>query len=655
MVVKVDKMKRFKIIILSICSLGILAMFFYVSLYLFAYLAPKLNITSANSYYFYDDNEKLFTGNSTKDWISLDKISPNVINATLAVEDKHFYEHKGFDFPRIIKSIYTNIVNRNTLVGASTITQQYARNLFLNFDKKWKRKIDEAWLTIRLETHYKKDEILEGYLNTINYGGVFGIENAAQYYFNKSAENLNLAEATILVGIPKSPSNYSPLENEEAAKNRQNVILEAMVKNGYITKEEKELTLETKLVYYGKASDKHLSTLMYYQDAVIDELKNINVLPNSFLETGGLKIYTNLNLDTQKSMEDNMETNITDEKLQIASVAVEPKTGKILALIGGRDYSKSQYNRAVQSKRQVGSAMKPILYYAALENGFTSSTTFKSSKTTFVFSEDERYSPQNFGDSYPNREISLATALAYSDNIYAVKTNLFLGEEVLVETAKKIGIKENLEAIPSLALGTEEINILEMMKAYSAFASGGLEVNPHLIERVEDMNGNVLYEYEYKEKQALNEAYVYILNELLSNTSSKNFITYAYPTCYNIAYKMSNKYAIKTGTTDTDLLVFGYNPDILVGIWAGYDDNEIVVADESSQIKNMWVDTVEAYLKDKETAWYEMPEDVIGTLADPVTGEVKNASGGVMLYYIKGTEPFLDKLNFEDVISELKE
>lgn len=642
------KILKNSILITSIFALVFLI--FYVGIYIYAKTWPKLDISTANSFYLYDNESHLFTGGNSNDWISLDQISENMINATISVEDKNFYSHKGFDFPRIVKALYINLTNGKTLQGASTISQQYAKNLFLDFDKTWNRKIDEAWLTVRLEAYYSKNEILEGYLNTINYGGIFGIENASHYYFNKSASELSLAEATILAGIPKYPSLYSPLVNEKAAKERQLLILNSMVKNKYITEEEKDEAYNTKLEYYGIEERNNLSTLMYYQDAVIDELKNIDSIPSSFLATGGLKVYTALDIELQKNMEQNMKNDITNENLEIASVAIEPNTGKILALIGGKDYSKSQFNRATNSKRQVGSTMKPILYYAALENGFTSSTKFNSTKTTFVFSENKTYSPQNFGNQYPNKEISLAAALAYSDNIYAVKTNLFLGEDILVDTAKKLGIKSNLEAIPSLALGTEEINIMEMMQAYGAFANNGYKITPHLIERVEDMNGNVLYEYKTQEEQILNKNSVFILNELLTNSYSSDFIDYSYPTCYNIAYKMTHKYAVKTGTTDTDLLIFGYNPDLLIGIWSGYDDNSKVDSKESAGIKNMWIDSMEFYLKDKENTWYEIPDNVVGVLVDPISGEITTNDKKTLLYYLKGTEPYLNELKLEDLL-----
>ena len=603
-------------------------------------MSPKLSINSANGYYLYDKDKKLFTGNNDE-WINLDNISTDLINATLAIEDKNFYKHMGFDYLRIVKAFGTNIVSGKTVQGASTITQQYAKNLFLDFDKKWSRKIEEAWLTIRLEVHYSKDEILEGYLNTINYGGVYGIENASKYYFNKSSKDLTLSEASMLAGIPKSPANYAPTVNEKKAKKRQRLILNAMVDRGYITDKEADEAYDTELEYLGIENENNSSTLMYYQDAVIKELKSLKQIPSSFLKTGGLKIYTSLDLEAQNIIDSTIKKHMKDTKLETAIVVMNPKTGEILGIAGGKDYNKSQFNRVTDSKRQVGSTMKPFLYYSALENGFTSTTTFTSEKTTFTFSGNKTYSPKNYNDVYANKPITLAAALSYSDNVFAVKTHLFLGEKELVDFSKRVGITSKLEELPSLALGTEEINILEMMEGYSTFASGGYKIEPHFITKVEDMNGNVLYKYKNEEELILNKNTTFILNELLSNCYNKNLIDYNYPTCFNIAPKITKKYSIKTGTTDTDHLIFGYNPDLLIGGWIGYDDNTNTVDKDGTTLKNMWVEIMEGYLKEKEESWYEQPNNVVGVLVNPITGEAatKDTKNSTIMYYIKGTEP----------------
>ena len=642
-----------KLLAKIIISCIILFCLFYIGLLIYAKVSDKLSISGANTFYIYDKDNKLFSGNS--DVLTLEDISPYLINATIAIEDKNFYNHTGFDIFRIIKALFINFTNGKTLQGASTITQQYAKNLFLDFDRKWSRKIEEALLTLRLEAHYSKDEILSGYLNTINYGGVFGIDNASKYYFGKSAKNLTLAEASILAGIPKSPSNYSPISNYEAAKERQFLILDAMVKNGYITEEEKNNAYQTELVFIGSNSEDNISSLMYYEDAVLKELKNLNSIPKSFLETGGLRIYTNLDMDAQKLMDTTIKKYLSDSKLQIASVLMDPNTGKILAIAGGKDYSLSEFNRVTSSSRQVGSTMKPFLYYAALENGFTASTAFTSEKTTFTFSNNKTYSPTNYGDNYANSPISMGAAIAYSDNIYAVKTHLFLGEDTLVEMAKRLGITAPLEENPSLALGTNEINILEMMKAYSTFASGGYQIEPHFITKVEDVSGNVLYERKEKKDLILNESIVYILNNLLKNSYNEELIDYTYPTCMGIALKLTKDYAIKTGTTNTDHLIFGYNQNAILGIWMGYDDNSDTLVKDGNTMKNIWTDIMEEHLRDKENNWYEKPNNVVGVLVNPITGEIAtDYNKSSTFYYIKGTQPLFDE-NLDDILPTLKE
>lgn len=624
----------------------------YVSLYVYAKFDNKISIKSANSFYMYDNNNEIF--NKEDNWVSIKEISPNLINATISIEDKHFYNHVGFDYLRIMKAMTVNIKNMKNLEGASTITQQLAKNLFLDFDKTWERKIEEAWLTIKLESNFTKNEILEGYLNTINYGGVFGIENASIYYFGKSAKDLNLAEASILAGIPKSPSYYSPITNYNNAKMRQKIILNAMVNNKFINESEKEKAISEKLNIVGKYEKNNSNTLMYYQDAVIKELNSIKSIPKSFIKTGGLKIYTNLDLNTQIDLENNIEKYLkNDQDLQVASVMVNPNDGKIIALIGGRNYKKSEFNRAIESKRQVGSTLKPFLYYSALENGFTASTTFNSSKTTFVFSNDEKYSPKNYGDIYANKDITMAAALAYSDNIYAVKTHLFLGENNLVNMLNRIGITSNLSPVPSLALGTSEINIIDMTSSYSVFANNGYKIKPHLIEKIVDMNGKVLYKFNEEKKLILNQSTTYIMNELLSNCYNNVFVDYNYPTCINIASKVSNKYAIKTGTTDTDHLIFGYNPEIVLGIWSGYDNNDDTYPEVSTNIKLAWIDTIENYFKKNKATWYKKPDNIVGVPVNPITGEL-NTNKNTILYYIKGTEPTTNN-ELDEFIPTLKE
>lgn len=641
---KIFKLLRLNFLLLILLCGGI---FIYIK------TSPKPEIYSANNLVLYDSEENVFfQGNESKEWISLDEISDYLIKATIYTEDKNFYKHFGFDFFRILKASYINITSGKTMQGASTITQQYAKNLFLDFDKTWKRKWDEMWYTMKIEANYSKDEILEGYLNTINYGhGMYGIENASKFYFNKSAKDLDLAEASILTGIPKSPANYSPIVNLDLAKKRQLTILELMVKNKVITEEEKNEAYNEELVFSGVDNNEELSTIMYYQDAVLKELKDIDSIPLSYSDSKGLKIYTNLDIKAQQSLEKNIkETLPEDSKIETSAVMMNPNTGGIIALVGGRDYNKSSYNRAIESRRQVGSTMKPYLYYAALENGFTSSSAFTSEKTTFTFNNQDDYAPNNYNNTYGNKPISMGTAIAYSENIYAVKTHLFLGGDALINVARRVGITAKLENVPSLPLGTNEISIIEMAAGYSAFANLGYKVKTHLIEKVVDAKGNVLYEADDSKELVLNSSIVFILNNLLTATYDPDYIDYNYPTAITLASKLTHKYGLKSGTTNSDNWNIGFNRDIVTAVWIGYDDNKSLSTSEYKYAQNIWFKTTEAYEAGKPEAWYEMPSNISAMFVEPISGKpvTDNSTKKKLMYFIKGTEPSSTDQTFDE-------
>ena len=611
-------------------------------LYIYAYMSPKLDLKTSGSLYLYDNkNELIYQGSRSNEWATIEDINTNLLNAVIAIEDKNFYKHHGFDYLRIAKAMSINIKNKSIVQGASTISQQYIKNLYLDFNQTWKRKIEEAFLTLELEVHYDKDEILEGYLNTINYGqGNMGIVNAASYYFNKKPKDLTLEEAIILAGIPKNPSGYNPVTNYDAAIKRAWVVAKAMLNNNYITQSEYDNLFKDKINIFGEAKNNNLQMLMYYQDAVLNELNDIKEIPTSLIDAGGLKIYTTLDLELQKNMENYILENKSDDEVQVASVVINPQTGAVRALTGGMNYAKSQYNRALSSKRQVGSTMKPFLYYAALENNMTMSSTFSSEATTFNLANGKTYSPQNAGNIYANKEITMATALALSDNIYAVKTNLFLGVDKMIDVAKRAGIKADLASVASLPLGTSEINMLDYANGYNTLASGGYKKDLYFIAKIEDMDGNVLYEHKEKKDLVLNPNYTYILNEMLNSTTNSAFIDYTTPTALNIASNLSNKYAIKTGSTNTDYWIVGYNPDSLVMMWSGYDDNKDVSSKIRNSTKKIWANIIEDSLKDVETNWYETPKNIVAIPLDAVTGKVTNDSNkAVLYYYVKGSEP----------------
>lgn len=633
-------MKHIKNLFKISIFLFISALVIIIGIYVYSYFMPAMSLNSANSYYLYDNKDNVvYQGSNKSAWVSLKEIDPKFLNYIISIEDQHFYHHLGFDIPRILKTLFTNIKSGKILAGASSISQQYVKNLYLTFDQTWERKIEEAFLTIKLETHYSKDEILEGYLNTIYFGeGVYGIKNAANYYFNKEPNDLTDEEAIILAGIPKSPNNYNPISNMEACMKRVNVVKSVLKENGTITDDTYNNLNFDNLNLYGKKSTNNLNTLMYYQDAVMDELSKITSIPEKLINSGGIRIYTNLDLDTQKAMDEEIETKTLDDDNQVAGIVVNPRNGKVVALAGGKNYSKSQYNRVLKSKRQVGSTIKPFLYYAALNSGMTEASTFKSEKTSFVFQENKVYNPTNYGNKYANKDISMALALAYSDNIYAVKTHLFLGENTLVDTLKTCGLKETLAPNPSLALGASEINMLDYATAYTTLASNGYKRELYFINKIEDVDGNVLYIHKNKEEKVLNDDALYILNEMMRNTYNYNYVDYNSPTVIYLNGKLNQKYALKSGTTDNDYWISGYNNNVLSIFWAGNDQNEDTPKAYSKIIKDIWLRSVNAFTEDIiDDEWYSLPKNVIAIPVNPKTGKYA-AKSKELFYFIDGTQ-----------------
>ena len=617
-----------------------------LSLYAYAFITPKFNINTSKSITYYNKyGNDLFQEREKNDYVELSNINDYVKNAIVSIEDKNFYNHKGFDYLRIAKAMFVNIKSKKIKEGASTISQQYIKNLYLTFDKTWERKIQEALLTLELETHYSKNEILEGYLNTIDFGaGNYGIKEASKYYFNKEPKDLTLAEASIIVGIPKNPSYYNPVTHYKNAKDRQKDVLSSMVKNKLITTDDMNKAYDEELKFYGKNDKVELSSIYYYKDAVLKELSNIKEIPSSLLDMEGLKIYTNLDKDVQKNLENNVDREMKDTTLQVASVVIMPTNGKIVALIGGKDYSVSQYNRAYSSKRQVGSTIKPFLYYSALENGFTPSSTFLSERTTFNLG-DTMYSPRNAGNIYANKNISMLSAIAYSDNIYAMKTHLFLGTDMLSKTIKRVGIKTEVKENASSALGTTEINMIDFSNGFITLANEGKHESPHLIEKVTDNTGKILYEYKYNEDYVLNKKYVYILNNLLTSTYNYSLINYTSPTLVSIGNELKGKYAAKSGSTSTDYWTVGYNKDYLMIVWAGNDDNTDVKSKDSKITKKIWAKTITS-IKDNKNEWYDIPKGITAASINSISGDPN--SNGFVCYYEKGSEPTYD-LNFSNI------
>ncbi|RZT21132.1 transglycosylase domain-containing protein [Fictibacillus sp. BK138] len=623
---------------------------------------PALLVPQTTIMYAADGSKmgEINNGGQNRYWLPLKKIDKDVINATISIEDKSFYKHNGFDFKRIAGALLADIKAGSKVQGASTITQQYARNLFLTHDKTWRRKFQEAFYTLRLEMSYSKDEILEGYLNTIYYGhGSYGIQSASRYYFGKNAEDLTLAESSMLAGIPKGPSYYSPILHEENAKKRQEIILTSMAEDGSIKKGKIKDAVSEKLSYVQEEDEEVATVAPYFQDAVMRTLKKeLNINTNS-IQFGGLRIYTTLDPHMQEVAEHTIENRIIDNShIQTALVAMDPRSGDVKALVGGRDFEKSSFNRALQARRAPGSTFKPFLYYTALEHGYTASTPIKSEPTTFAMADGvTNYKPKNFKNRYANDFITMAQALALSDNIYAVKTNLYLGPDKLVKTAKKFGIKSELAGIPSLALGSKAVGVLELTNAYGVFANGGKKTDPVFITKITDSKGEVLYQHKYESEQVIDENKAFVMTDLLAGTFDEKLNDYTSVTGSSINHYLTRPMAGKSGSTPNDSWMVGYAPQLVTGVWVGYDNNEeLHDVNDTGYSKRIWAYFMEGALKNKQILSFEQPEGVTAVTINPQNGKLATESCPVtrISYYEKGTEPveFCDE---HGVSKEIKE
>ncbi|KZZ83793.1 transglycosylase domain-containing protein [Bacillus sp. SJS] len=609
---------------------------------------PSLNVPQS-TILFASDHSKLGETHygEKRYWTNLEDISPYAVKATLSIEDRHYFEHHGFDFKRIAGAALADLKAMAKIQGASTITQQYARNLYLSHDKTWTRKLTEAFYTVRLEVNYSKDEILEGYLNTIYYGhGAYGIEAASKTYFGKSAKELTLAEASMLAGIPKGPSQYSPFLNEKRAKERQKLILSSLVSAGAIKREQAVSAEREPLIYAGPKPEEEAKTdAPYFYDQALKETARLLGVEQGALSTRGLKIYTTLDPVLQQKAEKQVKDVIDpDSAIQTGLISIDPKTGAVRALAGGRDYDKSPFNRVTQAFRQPGSTIKPFLYYAAIQNGFTPSTLMVSKPTVFEYdSGKSTYKPSNYNDYYANGPITLAQAIALSDNIYAVKTHLFIGPEKLAETARAAGITSKLPELPSLALGTAPARLEEMVNAYGILANGGKRIRPVYVTRIEDATGNVLYEGKPAAgKQVLDEKAAFVTTQLMTGMFDTKLNAYTSVTGDKITKNLTRTYAGKSGSTQTDSWMIGYSPDLVTGVWTGYDrDKALEQVEERSYAKKIWAGFMEDALRGKPLKEFKPPEGVTGVYINPETGKLAGPGCPVkrFVYYLAGTEP----------------
>ncbi|MDK1001621.1 transglycosylase domain-containing protein [Bacillus subtilis] len=608
--------------------------------------APSVQVPQSTILYASDGSKLGETNYGEKRyWVPLKDMNPTIVKATVAIEDQNFYDHHGFDYKRMAGAALADLKAFAKVQGASTITQQYARNLYLEHDKTWKRKWNEAFYTIRLEQNYSKDEILEGYLNTIYYGhGAYGIEAASRLYFGKHAKNLTDAEAALLAGIPKGPSGYSPYVNETKAKERQKTIVRMMEKQQMISQKKADELIKEPLSYQPLNKQVSKRKAPYFYDNAMRELEKNLGMTREQIETSGLNVYTTVDKRMQRIAEETItETVNAGSDIQVGFSAIDPRTGNVLALVGGRDYQKSPFDRTTQAKRQPASTIKPLLYYKAIQSGFTPVTLMKSEETEFqIDAKGETYSPSNYNGYYANKPITLLQALALSDNIYAVKTHLFLGTNKLVKTAKEFGITAHLQALPSLALGTEPVRPIEMVNAYAMLANGGKKIEPTFISRVTDAAGHVLYENPNQHKQVLDEKAAFVTASMMTGMFDTDLNGYTSVTGRTIANRLTRTYAGKSGTTSADSWMIGFNPKLAAGVWTGYDKNSTIDSvEEKSYAKTIWADFMEDALKGEPETAFKPPKGVTGVYIDPETGYSSGPGCAAKhyTYFVKGTEP----------------
>ncbi len=532
------------------------------------------NYTPAETSYFYDINGELIArlhGDVNREVVPLSRISPNLKRSILAIEDAYFYSHSGINPAGIARATLVNLRSRETLEGGSTLTQQLVKNLFLSSERSLNRKVAEAVLAMRIEQVFTKDQILEMYLNQVYWGqNTNGAETAAQNYFNKSAADLNLAEAAMLAGVVQAPSIFNPLDNYKIAKSRQRLVLARMEELGWATPEEIKAA-RAMPIRLGEGISYQASQVPYVTQAVSAEL--VEKFGKDIVLKGGLRVQTTIDLKLQRIAEQTTNQGHRDlqnygaNAKQIALVAIDPKTGFVKAMVGGVGaYEQNQYNRAVQSKRQIGSSFKPFVFYSAFATGdFTPNSSIDDSPISFP-DGNEIYKPRNYDNTFMGN-ISIRQAVAISRNIPAIRLGQYVGIKKVISDCRKMGIMSPLDPVVSLPLGSADLTVLETAGAYATFANGGYKNKITLIARVTDSTGKVLLDNSPKPTLVLKPYAVAETTDVLRGVITSGTGTQA-------ILSGGRPVAGKTGTTSDfrDAWFVGYVPQLATAIWIGNDD-----------------------------------------------------------------------------------
>jgi 1A family penicillin-binding protein len=606
--------------------------------------------------------------------VPLSEISPKLTQALLAIEDQRFYQHHGLDLVRIGSAALTNIRHGRRAQGGSTITQQLARQSFLTTDKTFHRKLQEVVLASRIERLYTKDQILELYLNKVYFGdGLYGVEAASRGYFGKHASQLTVAEAATLAGLVKSPSSYAPTVSMERALQRRNLVLQAMLESGTIDKPTWHAARATKIALHDtlRASEPHGQ---YFKEQVRREI--VDRFGWQRVYQGGLRVYSTIDMPMQiaaenaiaehvKSIEEKrsawqarraaakktpVETPAEPDVLQAALVSMDPQSGHVSAMVGGRDFESSHFNRAVQAHRQPGSAFKPFVYATALEAGFSPASVVDHLDDPIATLQGA-YVPEDEHSSATF--MTLRTALRTSSNRAAVRLLQQVGIRRTVESAKTMGIGD-VPAVPSLALGSGEVTLQSMTAAYAAFANHGLVPQPMLVRRVEDQDGNILYQARESSTPAVTEVTAFLMSTMLADVVNAGTGNRA----RQLGFKLPA--AGKTGTTNDfkDAWFIGYTPKLVTGVWVGFDEPRTILPNgfAADIAVPIWAKFMKVATRDDKPEWLIVPPGVTTATVCRLSGllategcndvEVESRDGHLehrsMLYteyFARGTEP----------------
>ena len=599
--------------------------------------------------------------------VPLTRMSPNLVKAVVSVEDQRFYEHSGVDFIRVAAAVLRNIREGRRAEGGSTITQQLARLTFLNRDKTYRRKLKEIILAAHIEREYAKDEILEIYLNKVYFGdGLYGAEAASRGYFNKHASDLTVEEGALLAGLIQSPSSYAPTVNLDRAIARRNIVLLAMSSTGAITHAQYERAKQS-VVTLTNGLETRESFGLYYKENVRKEL--VERFGATRVAVGGLRVYTTMDSALQQAAEKHLEDGLAaiearrgfphprrspnskpSEYLQGALVAVDPQTGAVRAMVGGRDFADSHFNRATQAKRQSGSAFKPFVYAAALEAGYSPASVI-SNLNAPTATADGQWVPEDEHSSAGS--MTMRAALRMSSNRAAVQMLNTIGIPSAVSYAHRLNVGTP-PSVPSLALGSGDVTLLSLTSAYGAFADGGIVRAPLLIRKVEDSDGKVLYEDGGKSQRAVSEETAFLMSSMLSDVIN-----------HGTAYKARQAgftlpAAGKTGTTSgyVDAWFVGYTAHLITGVWVGFDQPRTIVSNgyAAELAVPIWASFMKTATRGDKPDWLIRPAIVVGVNVCRVSGKLPNYGCGMVQaidrdgfvatksqiytdYFVKGTQP----------------